>query len=230
MAPFLLLVAISFQSDKSRRLDPRMLALFLLSAYILHQFEEHWVDLMGRSYAFKPYINDFLSSLLGIEGQVDLMSDASVFVINTSLVWLVGALAIWRGAKQIFTTLCMASIVIVNGISHIAAALIAGGYNPGLLTAVLVFLPLGVFAYSWLLRNNEANLSLVIFSIVWGMAAHVIMIGGILMLNQFDQLPESLYFLVLIAWSILPALLFRNQGQRPLASTAAPNSLMDPQN
>ena len=205
MAPFLLLVAFSFSDKSSTRFDARAVALLLLVVYIIHQFEEHWIDLYGRTYAFKPNLNEFLSGLLGRPTVQEFMSDTSVFVINTSLVWLVGALAVWRGSQHEFAALCMASIVVVNAISHIGAALIAGSYNPGLLTGVVLFLPVGIGAYVWLGRISKPPLMIIAASLAWGLIAHVLMISGVLALNRFDQLPESAYFAVLIAWSLVPA-------------------------
>ncbi|MEO0919079.1 MAG: HXXEE domain-containing protein [Pseudomonadota bacterium] len=213
MAPFLVLVALSF-SNTSTRLDARGVSLVLLVAYIIHQFEEHWIDIYGRTYAFKPNLNEFLSGLLGRPDVQEFMSDMSVFVINTSLVWLVGALAIWRGGKHVFATLCMASIVVLNAISHIGAALIAGSYNPGLLTGVVLFLPVGIGAYVWLGRISKPPLMIIAASLAWGLIAHVLMISGVLALHRFDQFPEVAYFAVLIAWSLLPAFApWRRRGE-----------------
>ncbi|MEM1079381.1 MAG: HXXEE domain-containing protein [Pseudomonadota bacterium] len=204
MGPFLILVALSF-SDKSTRLNARTVSLVLLVAYIIHQFEEHWIDLYGRTYAFKPSLNEFLSNLLGRPDVQEFMSDMSVFVINTSLVWLVGALAIWRGGENVFAALCMASIVAVNAISHIGAALLSESYNPGLLTGVFLFLPIGIWAHIWLGRNSQATRLLHLASLAWALIAHILMIIGILAMNQFSQIPESAYFAVLVVWSLLPA-------------------------
>ena len=204
MAPFLILIALCFL-DKSTQLDARAVSLVLLVIYIIHQFEEHWVDIYGRTYAFKPNLNEFLSGLLGLSDMQEFMSDTSVFVINTSLVWLVAALAIWRGPQHVFAALCMASIVVVNAISHIGAALIAGSYNPGLLTGVVLFIPVGIGAYVWLGRVSKPPLRIIAASLAWGLVAHVLMISGVLAMYHFDQIPEVAYFAVLIAWSLLPA-------------------------
>ncbi|MEM1152680.1 MAG: HXXEE domain-containing protein [Pseudomonadota bacterium] len=220
MAPLLLLIAFTFRSDGELLSNPRMLSLLLLVAYIVHQFEEHWVDLYGRTYAFKPYLNEFLSTQMGYESSVEFMSDSSVFVINTSLVWLVGALAIWRGSAHIFTTLCMAAIVVVNAISHIVAGAVAGGYNPGLLSAVVIFLPLGIAVYGRLLLAGAATRRLVIASLIWGLFAHALLIGGILAMNQYDWLPEAVYFVILVAWSILPAFAFPEPRLNPRNETS----------
>ncbi|MEM6388185.1 MAG: hypothetical protein AAF718_18325, partial [Pseudomonadota bacterium] len=55
-------------------------------------------------------------------------------------------------------------------------------------------------------------------SILWGLAAHIIMIGGILAMNVFEWLPELVYFMVLIAWSLMPGFgspVFRKQQLGP---------------
>ena len=215
MAPFLVFAAASF-STSGAFINARSISLALLVAYILHQFEEHWVDVYGRSYAFKPFLNEYLSGLLGHAQVQELMSDASVFVINTSLVWLVGALAAWRGGGHIFAALCMAAIVVVNAISHIGAGLISGSYNPGLLTSVLVFLPVGIGAYSLLARSPAATANLVSASLIWGLIAHLIMIGGILAMSETPELPESFLFAALIAWSVLPSFIFPNKAHDPM--------------
>lgn len=208
MAPFLILVAAAFQSESDSKLDPRTLVLLLWVAYIAHQFEEHWIDIYGRTYAFHVSLNEFLSDLTGSEGGVEFISPASIFVINTSLVWLVGALSVLLGPRHIFATLCMAAIVVVNAVSHIVAGFIAGAYNPGLATALTLFLPLGTAVYAWLLRAEIASIRLVIASVLWAFLAHVIMVGGILTMHRFDRIPELAYFAVLVAWSILPAFPF----------------------
>lgn len=216
MAPFLVLVASGF-STSERFVNAQSISLALLVAYILHQFEEHWVDVYGRSFAFKPYLNEFLSGLLGHTQVQELMSDTSVFVINTSLVWLVGALAVWRGDGHIFAALCMAAIVVVNAMSHIGAGLMSGSYNPGLLTAVLVFLPVGIGAYVLLGRSPVVTPGGITASLIWGLIAHLIMIGGTLAMSHVPEFPESFLFAALIAWSVLPAFIFPNRDQDPIA-------------
>ncbi|MGD1888582.1 MAG: HXXEE domain-containing protein [Cohaesibacteraceae bacterium] len=221
MAPFLAFAALAFKSRDTNWTDARILSLGLLVAYIVHQFEEHWIDIYGQTFAFKPYLNGFLSNLMGQQAGTELISDASIFVINTSLVWLVGALASWRGAQHIFAPLCMAAIVVTNGISHLGAAGLAGGYNPGLLTAVLVFLPLGIFAYIALSKSGAAWAGLVLASLLWGLLAHIIMIGGIVLMNRTDVANEVMFFAALIAWSITPAFAFSSDKVASFTSSSA---------
>ncbi|MEM0922403.1 MAG: HXXEE domain-containing protein [Pseudomonadota bacterium] len=214
MAPFLLLIAFAFgpAHESSPELSIRLFSLWLLIAYIAHQFEEHWVDLYGSIYAFKPFLNAMLLERLGGEdGASPPLSDAGVFVINTSLVWLVAGFAIWRGASHVFPALCMASIVLVNAISHIGAAVSAGAYNPGLLTAAVVFIPLSIWVYVRLVRSGAASGLEAAASLLWGFLGHVVMILGIIASGWWMVVPELLFFAVLIAWSISPVFIFRSK-------------------
>ncbi|MEM8813773.1 MAG: HXXEE domain-containing protein [Pseudomonadota bacterium] len=212
MAPFLLFVAFAFRADPRKEPGPdiRLASLALFIAYIVHQFEEHWVDVFGRVYAFKPYLNAVLLDRLSApEGAVGPLSDAGVFVINTSLVWLVAAIAILRAPGHVFPALCMASIVVVNAVSHTGTAIAAAGYNPGLLTAVVLFLPLGLTLYVWIIRSGIAGVGEVGASLLWGFLAHVVMIAGMIASGWLHLIPEAAYFAVLIVWSTLPVLFYR---------------------
>ncbi|WP_179954192.1 HXXEE domain-containing protein [Denitrobaculum tricleocarpae] len=212
MAPFLLFIALTFRQEARLRptVDVRAVALLLLIAYIAHQFEEHWVDIYGNNYSFKPYLNaTVLESLGAAENARPVLSDAGVFVINTSLVWLVAALAIWRGPDQVFPTLCMAAIVVVNALTHLGAWSVRGDYNPGLLTASILFLPIGLTTYLWIFRSGVARWQAIAASLGWGGLAHVIMIGGMILSGWLQTISEITYFALLVGWSILPVFLFR---------------------
>ena len=214
MAPFLLFTALAFRQNARlrRTLDVRALALLLLIAYIAHQFEEHWVDIYGNNYAFKPYLNAMVLDSLGAADNAEpVLSDAGVFVINTSLVWLVAALAIWRGPDQVFPTLCMAAIVVVNALTHLGAWSVGGDYNPGLLTASVLFLPIGLTAYLWIFRSGLARLQAIAASLGWGVLAHIIMIGGMILSGWQHTISEITYFALLIAWSTLPIFAFHTE-------------------
>ncbi len=215
MAPFLVFLAFAF-SEKPLRLsdnDIGFYALILWIAYIIHQFEEHWVDLLGQVYAFKPYVNMVLLDLMRAPaGTPPPLTDAGVFVINTSLVWLVAALAILKARHRLFPALCMVSIVLVNAVSHVGMAIIRGGYNPGLLTAIVLFFPLSLAIYGQLLKTGIASRREVAASIGWGVVAHIIMFAGLLAAGYFHVIPEIGYFALLVIWSVVPCLVLRNHS------------------
>lgn len=212
--PLLLVAAWCIRPQRAALADPRFVSLILLIAYIIHQFEEHWIDIFGRNYAFKPYLNTFLSDITGQGNTTEFMTNALIFVINTSLVWLVAALAIWQGNRHVFATLCMVAIVVVNAVSHIAAGVASWTYNPGLVTAVSIFAPLGLGAYVVIIQNKAASMRLIAASLLWALFAHLVMISGILSRAFFGHPSELIYYVILITWSVLPSLVFRSQPEK----------------
>ena len=185
------------------------MSVLLLVAYLIHQFEEHWIDFFGNYYAFYDYLNTLLLSVLGVQdSSLMLVSPAAIFVINTSLVWLVGIIAIWRSPNHLFPVLAMNGIILVNAISHILSGIVNLSYNPGLLTAIAIFMPLAIAFYRKVLQINPIAKPQVIASLVWAILAHVILIAGLIMANWFRLVPESVYFAMLVAWSVVPVFLF----------------------
>ena len=215
--PFLLIGAFAFSSNAtSPKLltDYRFISIILLMAYIIHQHEEHWVDLFGNHYAFYEFNNNFILSALGATDRLEKpLTQASIFMINTALVWLVGAMAIWSSPKHLFPAIAMASIIVMNGIVHILAALVNFTYNPGLATSIIVFLPIYFLFIRYLLTSLAATKKQVLVGILWAFLAHVIMVGGLLMANWFKLFPEIVYFIFLVIWSLVPLTLFRNAYQ-----------------
>lgn len=209
--PFLLLMFFSSRTNQTNSgfSDIKLIAVLLLVAYIIHQFEEHWIDLLGHQYAFYSDVNQLLLTVLSAPDEtLRPLTPEAIFVINTSLVWLVGAISIWRSPKHVFATLAMAGITLVNGISHVVMGIAQQSYNPGLLTAVVFFLPLTIVFYRNVLTTNSAFKGQVIASIAWAILAHIIMVSGLLAANWFELIPETAYFAMLIAWSVIPSLLF----------------------
>ncbi len=108
------------------------LVLLHSPAYMVHQVEEHAGD------RFRRFVNGRLF------GGRDGLSVAAVLVINLPLVWGLNLAAFYAAlVAGPAAGLVAPYAVLVNGAIHLAAALRLRAYNPGLVTAVLLFLPLG---------------------------------------------------------------------------------------
>jgi len=216
VTPFILFTffASRIQETESILSDIKLMSVVILVAYIIHQYEEHWVDLLGNTYAFYGYVNELIFAILGSPNISTIpLSPESIFVINTSLVWLVGIIAIWRSPQHLFPALAMAGITLVNAVSHIMAGILKQSYNPGLLTAIIIFVPLAVTFYRGVLVRVPSAKMQVKVSLIWAILAHVIMVGGLLAANWFHLFPEYIYFFMLIAWSVIPAFLFNSSDE-----------------
>ena len=211
MAPFLAYIALSFRETAQGPWlgDVKAMALILWIAYIAHQFEEHWLDLYGRVYAFQAYLNDLLGGLVGADAGAVLVTPADILLINTGPVWLMGALAVWRAPNHVFPSLCMASIALVNAVAHIGGAVRSFEYNPGLLTSIVLFLPLTLAFYRHLLAHGEARRQEVIAAILWSIGAHVFLFAGLVATNHAGIMPSGLYYAGLVTLTVLPTMMFR---------------------
>ena len=213
-APFLLLAYSATSRLRPSLSDPLFASVMLLIGYIAHQFEEHWVDLLGNEYAFYDYVNALVREALGVnDDSAAPLTPLAIYVINTSLVWLVGVNAIVYARSYPFAVLAIAAITFVNGITHVLAGIINLSYNPGLLTSVLIFIPLSVGYYRELLQREPEWRVLVVSSLIWALLAHVLMVAGMLAANLFGVISETVYFVLLVLWSLLPLALFRGVGR-----------------
>ncbi len=121
-------------------------AVFLhLPAYMLHQYEEHDHD------RFRRFVN------MHIGRGHEVLTPLAVFIINVPVVWGLLTLAFHAAATQhLGWALAATYLMLVNALVHIVHAVVLRRYNPGLATAVLVFVPLGGTTL-WLIQHAGAG-------------------------------------------------------------------------
>lgn len=122
-----------------------VLAFLTLPIYMVHQYEEHDGD------RFRRYMNFTMA------GGWDAMTPLAVFVINIFGVWLPLAFCIvlMRSAGAGLAAFA-GWLIMVNALLHVVTALRSRGYNPGLVTAVLLFIPLGIAVLASIWREATA--------------------------------------------------------------------------
>lgn len=122
--------------------SPALLLIWLqLPIYMLHQYEEHDDD------RFRLFVN------ATIGGGQEVLSRFAVLVINIGGVWAVDAGAFWLAARvHIGLGLIAVYLSLINGVSHCLLAVALRRYNPGLMTSILLFIPLGI-ATLWMLAG-----------------------------------------------------------------------------
>jgi hypothetical protein len=142
---------------------PVSLALIYLGlpAYMIHQVEEHGGD------RFRTFVNTVVCG--GREG----LTTADVLWINIGGVWVVD-LAAFYAARFIEPGwgLTAVYLMLVNGLSHLGGAVKFPGYNPGLVTSVVLFLPLSIAALMVVPGSLGQH--------VLGLAASVVIHAGII--------------------------------------------------
>ena len=168
LAAFLLL---GLMPTFTRTWDLALILVFLqLPVYMLHQLEEHDDD------RFRRFINDLIG------GGRDVLTKGAVFVINVPGVWGVNLVSIFLaffldlgfGLIGIYLTL-------INGLVHLAQALRLKRYNPGLITAVFLFLPVGGFALAAVIKSGTATVGYHLLGLGSAVAIHLAIVGWILL-------------------------------------------------
>lgn len=113
-----------------------------LPVYMLHQYEEHDAD------RFRQVVN------ATIGGGREVLSRFDVFVINIGGVWGVDAIAFLLAARvHLGLGLIAVYLSLVNSVGHCVQAIALRSYNPGLVTSIVLFIPLGVFTL-WVLAGT----------------------------------------------------------------------------
>ena len=152
---------------------PSALAFLLLPVYMLHQLEEHDDDRFRR----------FINSVIG-QGR-EVLSVNAVFWINILGVWALLSLVIWltRVAGPGWAALA-GWLVLVNGLLHFGQGIALRRYNPGLVTAVLLFLPLGwlTLAAAWPVATGTA---------FWGSLAIAVAVHLAILLHVRSRLQRA---------------------------------------
>ena len=206
-AAFVLLGALTFRDPSTNWWhDARFLNLLLLVAYLVHQFEEHGVDATGTHYAFMPGFNAQFGDLAGCGGQSECpLNPENIFYVNTILVWLflIGVM-IADSRRHVFASLCAAALLLVNALAHLQGSVIHHAYNPGLLTAIVLFVPLALHRYRVLLNEEGAGAWLLAASLVWGILAHLLLFVLAVLIYVRAALPQPLFPLALGIWALVP--------------------------
>lgn len=113
-----------------------------LPNYMIHQFEEHHND------RFRNFVN------LQMGNGREVLTRNATFFINSVGVWGVNlcSLALMAHLHEGFGLFAI-YLTLVNGVIHCIPAMIQRTYNPGLWTAIVVFLPVGALGCYHLWNN-----------------------------------------------------------------------------
>ncbi len=106
-----------------------------LVCYMIHQYEEH---AHGK---FKAFANELLA-----HGEPKI-TDLAIFWVNIIGVWVI-FLTVILGAAFVAVPLGLiaAYTTLANALLHIAGGVAMRRYNPGLITSVILFLPVSIYA------------------------------------------------------------------------------------
>lgn len=112
----------------------------LLAIYMVHQIEEHlWPG------GFRQYANAHVFKSGRDDWPVD---EGGVALVNIGWVWLPILLAALFPDALRWLGLGWVGLTFVNALSHIGTTVRFRGYNPGLVTSIVLFLPFTIWVFA----------------------------------------------------------------------------------
>jgi hypothetical protein len=139
--------------------------LAFVGAAVIHVLEEYFYpggfpDFMKASFpAFAPFVTTSFAILIN-----------GLFLV----LCLQGAIL---GRSAPVFSLSIASLLVFNGLTHLAGSLRARRYAPGLISGLLLYLPLGITAYVFFLRSSQVSVMQTLLSILLGLAYQAVPVG-----------------------------------------------------
>jgi hypothetical protein len=176
---FILLATNALRSDRSttRWRDLAWLTWAAVFAYLLHQFEEHGIDAQGRAYAFRA----FMCSEIGFaDANACPVPVPFITAVNVAAVWVAGPLSALLATRWPVIGLSFFAIPAVNLFGHAVPALTLQSYNPGIVTAVALFLPLSLLAFAAAITRYHLGVRAVLATLFAGVVMHAILIGSLM--------------------------------------------------
>ncbi|WP_296520567.1 HXXEE domain-containing protein [Rhodoplanes sp.] len=128
---------VLFHADPA---SERAMFAALLVVYMVHQIEEHlWPG------GFRQYANAHVFKSGRDDWPVD---EGGVALVNIGWVWLPIALAALFPDALRWLGLGWVGLTFVNALSHIGTTVRFRGYNPGLVTSIVLFLPFTIWVFA----------------------------------------------------------------------------------
>ena len=191
-----------FRSELSlpRWRDPVWLAWWPVPVYMIHNIEEYGVDLLGKTHAFP----DAMCSTLGLAPYPGCPLPPPFYLaVNISLIWIAAPTAALLSRKHPLIGFVFYGLLITNGLTHVAPLILGKGYNPGLLSAILLFLP----SFFWIARTGfgpgRISRKGLVVIVGAGVLVHAVLMGSVL-----SFVHGAIGTPVLLAFQILNAVLF----------------------
>ena len=135
--------------------------LFLIAS-ILHVFEEY------------IYPGGFAAQMKKLNPKFAPMVTLSAIVIINGLQLLLCVIVTFVGKSNLSFSLSIASLLFINGIIHIVATIRKRGYAPGVITGVIIYLPLSIYAFHFFLSSGELHLQQFTISALLGAVYQIV--------------------------------------------------------
>lgn len=203
----ILLFATDFlrnDKTKSKWKDPTWLSWLAAMAYLLHNVEEYGLDLTGAMYGFPK----------GISNMLGIMPGGVFFAaVNISMFWFAGPIVAYLSRKNRVISVGIASFTFINMVIHIVPFIATKSYNAGLLTSILIFLPVTLWIFHVNFGKGKLGYSTLAVLFLIGVIGHGVLFGSILGLYRPGLAGDTLIALIQVFNAVLMVSLWYGSGK-----------------
>lgn len=132
---------------------------------MLHMIEEYF------------YPGGFMDVMKRLNPRFAPLVTAPMAIVINGLQLLLCFIAILVGRSLLAFSMSVAALLFINAFAHIMGSLRAKGYAPGVITGVLLYLPLSIYAYYLFVSSGQLTPSEVIATGVLGLVYQAVPIG-----------------------------------------------------
>lgn len=144
---------------------PLTLTYLLLLVYLLHQLEEHLGD------RFRRFVNTHVA------GGVEALTPRATMWINVGAVWALYVLILLlQGFVDVGFGLIVVYTTLLDGLVHVVVAVAMRRYNPGLVTALCLFLPFGAWTFVAVTKSSGLGVGGHVIGIVVAVLVHAVIV------------------------------------------------------
>jgi len=112
----------------------------------------------------EEYFGGFVEQMKRFVPELDLSNFASVNMMFIAL----GFISVIVGSASLIYSLSIAALIFINAFFHIGGAIQLKGYSAGLISALLLYIPVSIYAYYYYWISGALTQTDVILSIVLG--------------------------------------------------------------
>jgi hypothetical protein len=160
--------------NQSRWCDLSWLSWLAVAIYLIHNVEEYGVDLLGQFHAF-PH---FMCAMLAQPPYPSCPIPAPFYLaVNLPLFWIGAPVAAILSRRHPILGLSVYGVIFVNALTHLGA-FVRSGYNPGVLTALILFLPVSFWVARVCFGKRGLPYGGLAFIVADGVLLHVVLIGS----------------------------------------------------
>ena len=154
---------------RNEETSERALFAALLVIYFIHQIEEHlWPG------GFRQFTDAHVFHSGDDNWPVNI---DGVALVNTAFVWLPIALAAIFPQTLRWVGLAWIGLTLINGIIHVVTSIRLRLYNPGLVTAIVLFLPFTMYALALGVERGTLSGGEVVLILLCGVLLHLPVAG-----------------------------------------------------